>query len=274
MTRQLDVIKQHIQQTYGEGGPEIPTEPVAEEPENEPQEEEVVEDTSEVKTEEEVKIPETDPEDPYEKRYQELQSWSNKKINEQKEELEQLKKELQEASKPEVKLPKTIDEVNKFKEDNTELYETLETIIQMNLLEKDKDIASKFQDLEAKSQALVLKEKETELLKAHPDASTIKQSKEFKDWFETQSKGVKSLFSNDSDVSDWITGMKLYKNLKGVKDSAKEGAKAVVNSSKGETKTKTKKRFKDSEVAKLKPEQWALIREEYYEALRDGRVDK
>ncbi len=216
-----------------------------------------------------------EPTDGWEKRYKDLQSFKDQQVTEYKDKIKSLEEKLSAATKPEVVLPKSKEDIEKFKQENKDLFDSIETMIKTNLIEADKEYSSKIESLKLQHQEVTVNQKQVELLKKHPDAKSIKDSPEFKEWYQKQSAGVKGLFTTDGSVEDWVVGFNLYKGTLSAKESQTKAAESVVSNSKGQV-TKEKKVYKESEIQKKansSPHWWEKNRDKILEAEKEGRIE-
>lgn len=214
------------------------------------------------------------PADGWEKRYNDLRAFKDKQVTEYVDKIKSLEEKLSEATKPEITLPKSKEDIEKFKQENKDLFDSIETMIKTNLIEADKEYSSKLEKLRQQHQEVTVNQKHVELLKKIPDAKDIKDSEEFKDWYGKQSEKIKGLFTSDSSVDDWVVGFNLYKGTLSIKESQAKAAESIVSSSKGQV-TKEKKMYKESEIQKLasqNPKWWEQNREAIMLAEKEGRI--
>jgi len=212
--------------------------------------------------------------DPYEKRFKDLQSFKDKQLSEYQDKIRNLEENLIQASTTPVELPKTQEEIEKFKEDNKDLYDSIQTMIKMDLIETDKELTSKLEKLTNQHNELTTNQKELDLLKEHSDAKSLKNSSEFKTWYASQPNGIKSLFSNEASVSDWSAGFDFYKKTLSKQNNTAAAASSVLDNSIGQT-TIQKPIFRESDIVKASqsdPKWYENNYKEIKEAQRDGRL--
>ena len=216
--------------------------------------------------------PEVTGDDPWEKRYKDLQSYKDKVLQEKEEELSNLKAQLE--SQAVSQLPKTKEEIDAYKEQNPEIFDIIQSIAKMELIEKDKEFSSKLEELEKAKEQIVVQEKATALLEIHPDAKEIKDSDDFKTWYKNQSKNIKALFDEKNPVDDIAKGFEFYKTIKGISESKAKAAEQVVTSSKGEAQATPKRTYSNSEIMAMDSIEFAKNKDDIYLAFKEGRVTK
>ena len=119
---------------------------------------------------------------------------------------------------------------------------------------------------------------EVELLKIHPDFSDIRDSDDFHNWAEEQPKWVQeALYENDTDARSASRAIDLYKadmNITTKKPASNKDAARSINSrtSRGEPDiNNTDGAFKESQVAKMSPQQYEKAADAIMESIRTGK---
>ncbi len=221
-------LEQMLKEQKGEVEEETPAEPEEEEPTN-----------AEEKT--------------FKKRYSDLRRHQQKQAEEFKTEVAELKRQLADATKKEMKLPKTDEDIE------TWLEERIKAIDEM--------------------QSSATKEKaEAELMRLHPDFDDIRDSDEFHEWADSQPKWVQdALYENDNDARSAARAIDLYKVDMGISKkkpkSDKDAAKSVStkNSRSKPQEDETSTYIKESDVQKMSPQEYEAKSDEIMEAIRSGK---
>jgi hypothetical protein len=119
---------------------------------------------------------------------------------------------------------------------------------------------------------------EVELLKIHPDFSEIRDSDDFHNWATEQPKWVQdALYENDDDARSAARAIDLYKidnNISTKKSSNNKDAARSVNSKQTRNAPETDRTgssFKESQVAKMTPQEYERNADVIMEAIRSGR---
>jgi hypothetical protein len=178
------------------------------------------------------------------KRRQDLQSYSDKRYNDLKAQLDQtmqqnmeLEKLVRELNKPKPKAPLSEEEFNSLATD----FPNVDKIAQQRAMQIYEELSAPLYDeLQAlkaelgKSKELTAKE---QLRKLHPDFEKLEHDPDFIQWYQSQPQGVQRLISNNSSVAEIARCLDYYKLERGIK-SDKE--KKLDASAAVDTKSPTK----------------------------------
>lgn len=220
----------------------------------------------------------------YEQSWKELKSYHDKTVYELRQEKAQLEQKLIDTAKPELKLPKTKEEVKKWREQYPEAGDIIVSLASELIDGKTTELNRKLQvvnDLVAKTER---KEAFAELLKIHPDAEQIKTSPEFAEWFNRQPAEIKNILGNSRDIPAVAKQITLFKlevlginpkqKAKADADAAVEASKAVNINSHTEIGS-AKKMWTKSEIdyACADYNRWHKVKDEIDAARRENRVD-
>ena len=224
----------------------------------------------------------------YKKRYDDLKKHYDTKLNEFKSEREQLASEL-EAVKQRVyelprgtKPPKTMEELEDFKERYPDVFEVVQTV---SSVQTEAQIAKLRQDLETvkKREKTLEKEKASEeLLRLHPDFNDLKSDEKFLKWLDDQPEQISDgIYKNNTDAKWASKIISLYKaemgisNKKPTRSKESDAAMSVTRQQPKEVATKdsTKKIWKGSDIARLKPWEFEKVEAEIDLARQEGRID-
>ena len=117
----------------------------------------------------------------YKKRYDDLKRHYDSKLNEFKAREQEL---LEEATKnrQNYKAPKSIEELEQFREEYPDVYEVVETVSHLKSQEQSKDLQEKINRLEQREEELLRKDAEKRLMEKHPDFEDIRNSDDFHNW--------------------------------------------------------------------------------------------
>jgi hypothetical protein len=220
----------------------------------------------------------------WEKRYKDLQSHTAKQVNTKEDELKQLKAELEKLKNAPAALPKTQEDLDRFKEQHPDLYNTLFTMIKLEASEKSEELTKKFSELEERQQQyqrdVQLQKGREELMKLHPDAFALVESGAFKEWYGTLSEAKQALFNSADvqDVADGITWYKQYRDQQ--KKSASKPTKAdekKLAAQLPDTGTSTppsspeKPVWRESDIKKMTPRDFKNHEKDIDLAMKEGR---
>lgn len=223
--------------------------------------------------------PETAEEKTFKKRYSDLRRHQQKQAEDFKIELEALKRQLSEATKKEMKLPKSDEDIEQWATDYPDVAAIVETIAMKKAAEQSSALEERLKVID-EMQINATKEKaEAELMRMHPDFDEIRDSDDFHTWAEEQPKWIQeALYDNDNDARSAARAIDLYKADSGIgkKDtnkSTKDAAKAVStknNRSKPQENEATTY-LKESQVQKMSAQEYEKKSDEIMEAIRSGK---
>jgi hypothetical protein len=208
----------------------------------------------------------------WEKRYRDLQSYSDKQMN-------TLRQDLVTSQQSQVSLS-SAEEVASFMEKNPDQYRMMQTIAREAGISVTAPISSKLESIETDTNDAKGDRAKVEILKAHPDFNQIVVSTEFHDWAQGQTQEVqKWVYDNPNNADLAITALDLYKAKTGVKNDTKSKKKAsdtaadAVTTSGAPDVSGGKKIWKASEIKSLHPKQFEKLESEIDLAFNEGRVD-
>ena len=233
------------------------------------------EDTNE-EIEEQAKGPE---DESFKKRYGDLRRHMQKTTEAKDKELADLKKQLATATKKEMKLPKTDEEIDKWASEYPDVAKIVETIAMKKALEQNKEIEERLNTLSERERMTARERAEMELLRIHPDFTEIRDNPEFHDWAEDQPDYIqKALYENEDDPRAAARAIDLYKADMGIKTtkkktSKKDAAKAVdvKSSTTPDNNASDSDSILESDVAKMTSQQYAANEEAISKAIRSGK---
>ena len=221
----------------------------------------------------------------YKKRYDDLKTYYDQKLNDWKQEKETLSAQANVAEKvqqeQEYAPPKTKEELAQFREKYPDVYQVVETISHEMADQKTADLKAKINELTEKEQKLIVQSAFKQLNSAHPDFNEIKATPEFLAWLEEQPATIADGIRKNNTDSKWaIRTVDLYKADVGI-SSNKVSSKRKSNAAQAITKTNpinintggNQKMWKMSEIQLMKPWDFEKHEAEIDAAQREGRVD-
>ena len=209
----------------------------------------------------------------FKKRYYDLKSHYDRKLNEWKE------KEKTLTTKPKYTTPKSADELEQFKADYPDIYDVVESISHLQADRRVEDIETRLTDLRNQEVELTKQNAFKELSTLHPDFSELKESNDFTKWLNEQPKSISDgIYENNTNAKWAARVIDLYKadhNLQTKQTTKPNAAAAVTKTNKGSITTEGgKKIWSVSEIAKLRPQQFAKYEKEIDTARREGRIEQ
>ena len=212
----------------------------------------------------------------FKKRYDDLKRHYDSTVNKHKDDIEKLKRQLEDNA-DKINLPKTKEEVDAWKAKYPDVYDIIETIAYTKADEKAKKVESNLKELESQQMAVQRDKAEVELAKIHPDYNDIRADENFHEWVGKQDSTIQGwLYENTTNAKLAARAIDLYKMDTGYgkKRPAKsvEASKSVTSTNKREVDTSNKKVWKISEIAKMKPVQFAKYEKDIDLARKEGRI--
>jgi hypothetical protein len=222
--------------------------------------------------------PEGAEEKTFKKRYGDLRKHSQETKQSLEKQVNDLRKQLDKSTKQEIKLPKSDDDIEAWAAKYPDVAAIVETIAIKKAREQSKDLEDRVKEIDAMRETATKEKAEVELLKIHPDFSEIRDSDDFHDWAKEQPKWVQdALYENDDDARSAARAIDLYKidnNISTKKSSNNKDAARSVNSKQTRNAPETDRTgssFKESQVAKMTPQEYERNADVIMEAIRSGR---
>jgi len=215
----------------------------------------------------------------FKKRYSDLRRHQQKQAEEFKTELDNLKRQLSEATKKEMKLPKSDEDIEKWAADYPDVAQIVETIAMKKAREQSSDLEERIKAIDEMQTSATKEKAEVELMRLHPDFGDIRDSDDFHQWAEEQPKWIQeALYDNDNDARSAARAIDLYKadkNISKAKPSKNaKGAAEAVSTKNARTKPQdsdASSHIKESDVQKMSPQEYEKQSDEIMEAIRSGK---
>jgi len=207
----------------------------------------------------------------WEKRYRDLQSYSDKQLNTLRQDVVALKESNVSLSSPE--------EIAEFMQNNPDQYRMMQTIAREAGESVTAPLASQLEVMETDTNKTKAIKAKAQIVKAHPDFDQVVNSDEFHAWAQGQTQEVQRwVYDNPNDADLAITALDLYKVKTSVKKdtlqkkSSGSAADAVATSGIPDV-SGGKKIWKASEIKGLHPKKFEKLESEIDLAFTEGRVD-
>jgi vacuolar-type H+-ATPase subunit I/STV1 len=220
------------------------------------------------------------PEHDYKKRYDDLKSHYDRKLNEWKQEQETLTAQLKANNPENVQVPKTAEELEQFKQNYPDVYDIVETISMQNADSRVQNIEERLQVLKEQEQEAIQRTAEQELLSLHPDFPELKSDEAFAEWLKDQPESIADgVLKNGTDFKWAARVIDLYKADSGTVQKKTKGrpskaAESVTKTQKRTVQTKgDKKIWTISEIEKMKPWEFEKYEKDIDQARREGRLE-
>ncbi len=220
----------------------------------------------------------------YKKRYDDLKSHYDRKLDEFKSREQEL---IEEATKnrQDYKAPKTAAELEEFKKQYPDVYEVVETVSHMQSDERSKVLEERLSALQEREIEISRKEAEKRLRSNHPDFDDLRNSDDFHGWAKEQPKSIQDWIYNNSDDADLASrALDLFKKDLGLevtsrakKPSSKKSKKSaadMVSTKTTAVEPKQDKIWTEREIAAMSIQEFDRFEDEIGQAITEGRVVK
>ena len=214
----------------------------------------------------------------FKKRYSDLRRHQQQQAEEFKKEIEALKSQLNQATKKEMKLPKSDADIEQWAADYPDVAAIVETIAMKKAREQSSALEERVKFIDEMQLNATKEKAEAALMQMHPDFDEIRDSDDFHNWAEDQPKWVQdALYDNDNDARSAARAIDLYKADMGIAKSKptkdKDAAKSVStrNSRSRPQDDESSTYLKESQVQKMSPQQYEKMSDEIMEAIRSGK---
>lgn len=212
----------------------------------------------------------------FKKRYGDLRRHMASKDKETEERIKALEDQLSKATRNELVLPKSDDEIAAWTKKYPDVAGIVETIADKKARERSTDLDKRVQDIEKMRVDAVKEKAEAELMKLHPDFMDIREDDKFHDWADEQPKWVQdALYENVDDAKSVARVIDLYKidaGIKAKKSDGKSAASAVNTRSKTTpTSDDSNNNWRESQIEKMSDKEYAKNQESIMEAMRTGK---
>ena len=234
----------------------------------------------EVSEEEEQEAePTTAEERSFKKRYGDLRRHTQKQQEDLQSQISELKEQLTSATKKEMKLPKSDDEIDVWMTKYPDVAAIVETIAIKKAREQSTELEERVTKINKMQEDAERQKAETVLLQLHPDFDEIRQDDDFHTWAEEQPRWIQqALYDNDNDAQAAARAIDLYKADRGI--STKKKSKRSSNAAEMVDTRATRNRptaedtsgvIKESDVQKMSATQYEKNQDTIMEAIRSGK---
>ena len=213
----------------------------------------------------------------YKKRYDDLKRHYDEKLSEFK----QREQELLATARPQYQAPKTQEDIEKFKEDYPDLYDTVETVAHLRSSEQVGQLEAQLSAIRERETRIIQREAEADLIAKHPDFPELRDSEEFHAWAESQPEQIQAwIYKNPDNAQLASKAIDLFKLENGYKAQTKsqskpKGSAADMVSTKTTTiDAKQPKIWTEGEIAAMSLDKFDKYENEIREAISEGRVVK
>ena len=234
--------------------------------------------TSENGTPQDTNRPQTN----YKKRYDDLKKHYDQKISEFKQREQELEA-MARSAQPQYQPPKSAEDLEKFKSEYPDLYDTVETVAHMRSEEQMNALQSKLSAIEMREAEMSKRDAEMALRERHPDFEDIRGDDNFHEWAKTQPEDIQRwIYNNPDNVALASRAIDLYKmeNNIAIKKSSRQSqlsrsnAADMVSTKTTGVEPQQAKIWTQREIASLSMDDYDRFEKEIDLAIQEGRVAK
>jgi hypothetical protein len=226
---------------------------------------------------------EDEPSTNYKKRYDDLKKHYDQKLSEFKRTEQELREQSREAE-PQYQAPKTQEDLDRFRTEYPDLYDTVETVAHMRSQQEVEALRSRFSVIEEREAQIAAREAEAALQERHPDFDQIRGDDSFHEWAQEQPNQIQDwIYNNPNDVTLAVKALDLYKLETGKGQGSRKrrsgnrqpqggSAADMVSTKTTNVDAKEAKIWTESEIAKMSLDQFDRHEDEIKIAMEEGRV--
>jgi len=223
--------------------------------------------------------PENAEEKSFKKRYGDLRRHQQEKEKELAAKIDALQSQLSEATKKEINLPKSDEDIEAWATKYPDVAAIVETIAIKKAKEQSAVLEERVKAVDELQMNASREKAEAELLRYHPDFEDIRETDDFHNWVNEQPQSIQdALYENASDARTAARAIDLYKADKNIttkkktKNTDKDAARSV-NARNSRSKPDTSdgsRAILESEVQKMSAQEYEKMSDEIMEAIRTG----
>ena len=223
--------------------------------------------------------PENAEEKSFKKRYGDLRRHQQEKEKELSAKIEALQSQLSEATKKEINLPKSDEDIEAWAAKYPDVAAIVETIAIKKAKEQAAVLEERVRAVDELQMTATREKAEAELLRYHPDFEDIRETDDFHNWVNEQPQSIQdALYENASDARTAARAIDLYKADKNIttkkktKTTDKDAARSV-NARNSRSKPDTSdssKAILESDVQKMSAQEYEKMSDDIMEAIRTG----
>ena len=226
---------------------------------------------------------EDEPSTNYKKRYDDLKKHYDQKLSEFKIKEQELMEQARSAE-PAYQAPKSQEDLDRFREEYPDLYDTVETVAHMRSQHEVEALRSKLSVIEQREAEIAAREAEAALKERHPDFDDIRGDDSFHEWAQEQPEQIQDwIYNNPNNVTLAVKALDLYKLETGKGQGSRKRRSArqkpqggsaadMVSTKTTNVDAKEAKIWTESEIAKMSLDQFDRHEEEIKIAMEEGRV--
>lgn len=214
----------------------------------------------------------------FKKRYGDLRRHMQDKEKEWTDRLNRLEGQLNAATKKEMQLPTSDDDLEAWMRKYPDVAGIVETIAIKKAKEQAAELEERVRAVDEMRETAAREKAEAELMRLHPDFDEIRESDTFHEWANEQPKWVQdALYENDNDARAAARAIDLYKadqniQTKKKRNTDKDAARSV-NSRNSRSRPQSSDgsgAILESDVNKMSAQEYERRSDEIMEAIRTG----
>jgi len=219
----------------------------------------------------------------YKKRYDDLKRHYDERISEFKQREEELRA-LANSNELNYQTPKTQEELEEFRQNYPDLYDTVETVAHLKSSEQVNQLQEQLQSIQQRESEIMRREAEADLIANHPDFEDIRGSDSFHEWANNQPEQIQDwVYNNPNNAGLASKAIDLYKIENGLHTQTKSRSKPRQQRGSAADMVSTKtttvdanqpKIWTEREIAAMSLDQFDKYEEEIQQAISEGRVVK
>tara|TARA_R110002020_G_scaffold462684_1_gene682318 strand:+ start:618 stop:1469 length:852 start_codon:yes stop_codon:yes gene_type:complete len=214
----------------------------------------------------------------FKKRYGDLRRHQQEKEKEFAAKIEALQSQLNDATKKEINLPKSDEDIEAWASKYPDVAAIVETIAIKKAKEQSAALEDRVKAVDEMQLNASRDKAEAELLRLHPDFEDIRETDDFHNWVDEQPQSIQdALYENSSDARTAARAIDLYKADKSIttkksKNTDKDAARSVNarNSRSKPDSSDGSKAILESDVQKMSALEYEKKSDDIMEAIRTG----
>tara|TARA_R110000737_G_scaffold64167_1_gene91873 strand:+ start:175 stop:1017 length:843 start_codon:yes stop_codon:yes gene_type:complete len=217
----------------------------------------------------------------YKKRYDDLKRHYDQKLSEFKQKEQELTAMAKNAQ-PQYEAPRTPEQLEKFKTEYPDLYDTVESVAYLRSSEQVNQLQEQLQMIQQREATALKREAEADLISRHPDFEDIRGSDSFHKWADDQPEQIQDwIYKNPDNAMLASKAIDLFKLETGLSTQTKSQPRKPQGSAADMVSTKTTtvdaqqpKIWTEREIAAMSLDTFDKYEAEINLAVTEGRVVK
>ena len=217
----------------------------------------------------------------YKKRYDDLKRHYDQKLSEFKQKEQELTAMAKNAQ-PQYEAPRTPEQLEKFKTEYPDLYDTVESVAYLRSSEQVNQLQEQLQMIQQREATALKREAEADLISRHPDFEDIRGSDNFHKWADDQPEQIQDwIYKNPDNAMLASKAIDLFKLETGLSTQTKSQPRKPQGSAADMVSTKTTtvdaqqpKIWTEREIAAMSLDTFDKYEDEINLAVTEGRVVK